>query len=64
MFVAFGLALYILIGEVSQYSAPGRTICMFTVLVSMVEGIDTEKIVENDSTGMLSYRGLTFVVIT
>ena len=61
MFVAFGLAFYILIGEISQYSTPGRA--MFTVLVSMVEGIDTEKIVDKDSTGMLSYRGLTFIAI-
>ena len=61
IFVAFGLAFYILIGELSQYSTPGRA--MFTVLVSMVEGITTEGIVEKDSMGMLSYRGLTFVVI-
>ena len=61
IFVAFGLAFYILIGEISQYSTPGRA--MFTVLVSMVEGIATEGIVEKDSMGMLSYRGLTFVVI-
>ena len=61
MFVAFGLAFHILIGEISQYSTPGRS--MFTVLVSMVEGIATEEIVEKDSMGMLSYRGLTYVVI-
>ena len=61
MFVAFGLAFHILIGEISQYSTPGRS--MFTVLVSMVEGIATDEIVEKDSMGMLSYRGLTYVVI-
>ena len=61
MFVAFGLAFYILIGEINQYSTPGRA--MFTVLVSMVEGIATEEIVDKDSTGMLAYRGLTFIVI-
>ena len=60
MFVAFGLAFYILIGEISQYSTPGRA--MFTVLISMVEGIATDEIAEKDSTGMLSYRGLTFIV--
>ena len=61
MFVAFGLALHILIGEISQYSTPGRS--MFTILVSMVEGISTEEILEKDSMGMLSYRGLTYIVI-
>ena len=61
MFVAFGLAFYILFGEISQYSTPGRS--MFTVLASMVEGIATEGIVEKDSMGMLSYRGLTYVVV-
>jgi len=61
IFVAFGLALYVLIGEMSQYSTPGRA--MFTVLASMVEGIATEGILERDTMGMLSYRGLTYVVI-
>ena len=61
IFVAFGLALFVLIGEMSQYSTPGRA--MFTVLASMVEGIATEGILERDTMGMLSYRGLTYIVI-
>ena len=61
MFVAFGLAFHILIGEISQYSTPGRA--MFTVLVSMVGGIATEEIVKKDSTGMLSYPGLTYIAV-
>ena len=61
MFVAFGLAFHILIGEISQYSTPGRA--MFTVLVSMVEGIATKEIVDKDSMGMLSYPGLTYIAV-
>ncbi|XP_065897290.1 transient receptor potential cation channel subfamily A member 1-like [Dysidea avara] len=61
IFVAFGLALFVLIGEISQYSTPGRA--MFTVLASMVEGIATEGILERDAMGMLSYRGLTYITI-
>ena len=61
MFVAFGLAFHILIGEISQYSTPGRA--MFTVLVSMMDRIDTEEIVDKDSMGILSYPGLTYITI-
>ena len=61
MFVAFGLAFHILIGEISQYSTPGRA--MFTVLASMMDGIDTEGIVDKDSMGILSYETMTYNVI-
>ena len=36
---------------------------MLTVLASLVEGIAAEEILERDTMGMLSYRGLTYIVI-